>query len=172
MTNARATKPRGAVKPKAPPRPKVAPRDIPPDEVDVVDDFTALPGFINSFDDTRFDGGVPADIDPECAFPLEKDRKGRCPVTVFNAPDAWNERISFPSSERTDALEFQRGVMPVFWEEDASLVRANNPGQRTYVEADPKFGRSPLICDACYPTTRWYSTVAYQRHYRRRHGNG
>lgn len=172
MTNARATKPRGAVKPKAPPRPRLAPRDVPPDEVDVLDDFGSGDGFINTFDVASLDVNLPASADPACAFPFEADRKGRCPVAVFNAPDAWNERIAFDAADRMHPLEFTRGVLAVFDEGDAELVRTCNPAGRTYVEADPKFGPSPLICSACYPNSRWYSTAAYQRHYRRRHGNG
>jgi hypothetical protein len=111
--------------------------------------------------------------EPECDFPFEM-KKGRCPVAVFNAPGdtcSMNENLSFAKSEYRHPLRFDRGVLAVFDEGDAQIVRDANPGGRVYVEGDPRFGADPLKCTGCYPKTRWYSTAAYERHMKR-HGNG
>jgi hypothetical protein len=111
--------------------------------------------------------------EPECDFPLEI-KKGRCPVTVFNSPGdicSMNERVNFPATEKRNPSQFERGVLPVFTEDDAENVRAASAGGRLYVEADPRFGARPLYCTTCFPKTRWYSALAYERHMKR-HGNG
>jgi hypothetical protein len=162
MATARSTrqgpaKPRGAAKPKAPPRERFAPLDVLP--VIEAEEEEPIP--------------APPPV-PECEFPFEMS-KGRCPVAVFNAPGdtcSMNESLSFPRAERRGPLKFSRGVLAAFTEEDAGIVRAANPGGRLYVEADPRFSHGPLICDTCYPKTRWYSTAAYQRHTKRAHTNG
>jgi hypothetical protein len=148
-------KPRGAKKSVAPPRERVAPLEVLP----VIEEE---------------DAPIPAlPPEPECAFPLEIKR-GRCPVTVFNAPgdvSSMNESISFPAADRRDPARFQRGVLAVFSAEDAENVRLADKRGRLYVEADPRFGARPLMCTTCYPKTRWYSAAAYERHMKR-HGNG
>jgi hypothetical protein len=159
MANARSSrqgpaKPRGAVKPKAPPRERVAPLEV----LVELEEEAAEP--------------VPApEPEPEVRFPFEGS-KGQDPVAVFNSPDSPNENLAFPKSDRRGPLRFSRGVLAVFTEDDAEVVRAANPAGKVYVEADPRLSHSPLICATCYPRTRWYSTVAYERHMRRAHTNG
>lgn len=149
-------KPRGATKPQAPPRERFVPLEV-------------LPVIEEEEQDE-----IPAPLpEPECEFPHDI-RKGRCPVAVFNAPGdicSMNESLAFPESEGRNALKFDRGTLAVFTEEDAAVVRAAGKNGLLYVEANPKFGAEPLVCDTCYPKTRWYSPTAYQRHMKR-HGNG
>jgi hypothetical protein len=147
-------KPRGAKKPPAPPRERLAALDVLP--VIEEDEGDVLP--------------APPPV-PECPFPFEM-LKGRCPVAVFNSPDSPNETLAFPKADRRNPLKFNRGVLGAFSDEDAVVVRAANPGGKVYVEADPRLSYQPLICATCYPRTRWYSTVAYERHMRRAHSNG
>jgi hypothetical protein len=148
-------KPRGAKKPPAPPRERVAALDVLP----VIE---------------AEEQGIPAPPpEPECAFPREI-LKGRCPVAVFNSPGdtcSMGERVKVSSEQRSHPARFVRGVLAVFSEGDAESVRDASQRGRLYVEADSRFGADPLICSACYPNTRWYSTAAYQRHMKR-HGNG
>lgn len=98
-----------------------------------------------------------------CSFPLEK-RGGRCPVAVFNSPNSPNERIAVVAGLGAETLKFERGLLAVFEDEDAGVVRGANPGGSTYIEANPRLADDPLICKICYPQTRWYSQDAYTRH--------
>lgn len=102
---------------------------------------------------------------PACAFPHEM-RGDRCPVAVFNAPDAWRTNIAVGRNQRP--LSFERGVLAVFSERDAEIVRAASRGN-AYVEANPRLADEPFVCKKCYPSTRWYSQSAYDRHTSRRH---
>lgn len=102
-----------------------------------------------------------------CAFPLEAAR-GRCPVAVFNAPDAPNTRIAHSARRGARPLRFERGLLAVFSEQEADIVRAAARGGN-YVEANPRLGDEPLVCDDCRPKTRWYSQNTFQRHVRRFH---
>jgi hypothetical protein len=111
--------------------------------------------------------GASAPAAPPCAFPLEMDH-GRCPVAVFNAPDAPNTRIAHSDRRGARPTQFRRGLLAVFTEREADIVR-NAARGNNYVEANPRLGDEPLICDDCYPKTRWYSQNAYQRHVRRFH---
>jgi len=104
---------------------------------------------------------------PECAFPLEMIA-GRCPVAVFNAPDAPNTRIAHSARRGARPLRFERGLLAVFSEQEADIVREAARGGN-YVEANPRLGDEPLICDDCRPKTRWYSQNTFQRHVRRFH---
>lgn len=111
---------------------------------------------------------VVADETPEpeparCAFPREM-RGDRCPVAVFNCPTSPNERISVASGPGGETLRFLRGLLAVFEEREAPIVRRANPGGNTYIEANPRLADNPLVCTTCYPPTRWYSQEAYQRH--------
>lgn len=98
-----------------------------------------------------------------CAFPLEM-RDGKCPVAVFNSapPASPNERIAYAKGH-VKPLAFLKGLLAVFTEREAAIVRQANPGN-AYIEGNPKLGDEPLICDACFPKTRWYSAEAFKRH--------
>ena len=106
-----------------------------------------------------------------CAFPLEV-QGGRCPVAVFNSPNSPNEKIAWSSQKHVRPLAFERGLLAVFADRDAQLVRNANPGGKTYLEADLRLGDNPFICSDCFPRTRWYSAPAYQRHMRFAHSDG
>lgn len=150
MATARTTttKPRGAKKPPAKPRVKtIAPQDV---LLEGSDEGELLPLV------------VPEAEEPECRFPLEVVN-GRCPVAVFNSPKSPNERIAYAKGH-VNPLRFERGVLAVFEEKHADIVRKANPGGKTYFEADPKLAHDPLICKTCYPKTRWYSTRAFEQH--------
>lgn len=98
-----------------------------------------------------------------CAFPREM-RDGRCPVAVFNSPASPNERIvGRDSKKHAKPLQFMKGLLALFTERDADIVRRANPAG-AYIEANPKLSDEPLICDACFPKSRWYSAEAYRRH--------
>lgn len=127
-----------------------APVALVPDEPEVVGD----------------DGGDLAPVVPPCAFPFEM-RGDRCPVAVFNAPDAWNTTIA-GGDRGQHSLQFARGVLAVFSESDAAKVRKASRGN-AYVEANPRLADEPLICSKCFPKTRWYSQNAYERHMSRFH---
>jgi hypothetical protein len=101
-----------------------------------------------------------------CAFPLEM-KDGRCPVAVFNSPTSPRERISTSSKSWKTPLQFADGLLAVFREEDADVVRRASRGS-TYLEADPRVFE-PFRCKACRPVTRWYSTDAFERHMRFKH---
>lgn len=109
----------------------------------------------------------PVPAAPPCAFPLEM-RDGRCPVAVFNAPDAPNTRIAHSARRGAHPIRFVRGLLALFLEQEADLVRTGARGGN-YVEANPRLGDEPLVCADCHPQTRWYSQNAYQRHVRRFH---
>lgn len=108
---------------------------------------------------------VPA---PVCRFPLEMVG-GRCPVAVFNAPTSPRERLALSAKAWKTPLQFLDGLLAVFRDEDAEAVRRANRGT-TYIEAtDSRLFDNPLLCGACKPKTRWYSTEAYERHMRFKH---
>lgn len=100
--------------------------------------------------------------EPVCAFPLEV-RQGRCPVAVFNSPRSPNERIAYAKGH-VKPLKFLRGLLAVFEQREADIVRGSNPGGSTYIEANPRVADEPFICKTCYPPTRWYSQQAYDQH--------
>lgn len=105
--------------------------------------------------------------EPECAF--ADLWRGKCPTAVFNAPNSPNERIAFSRKEGGHALRFVRGMLAVFSEGDASVVRRASPGGRVYIESDPKFRDEPLWCDDCRPKTPWFSKEAFRQHVRFAH---
>lgn len=97
-----------------------------------------------------------------CAFPLEM-RDGKCPVAVFHSPNSPNERISYAKGH-VKPLAFVKGLLAVFTEREAAIVRQANPGGSTYLEGDPVLGNKPLVCKTCAHPTRWYDSDAYTRH--------
>lgn len=150
-------KPRGASKPPAAPRRKVVP---------VADAELELEQW------EADNEPLPAEPEPQPArFPYEQKR-GQDPVAVFNTyggDTSWNERLAFPSNDNRLPLQFHRGLLALFDEEDAEYVRQASLGGRLYREADEKFAADPIQCTECYPTTRWYSQAAYVAHNRQKH---
>lgn len=151
-------KPRGATKPPSAPRQKVVP---------VADAVVELEQWEADHEP------LPAEPEPKLArFPFEQ-RRGHDPVAVFNTyggDTSENERLAFPSNDNRIPLQFHRGLLAVFDEEDAEYVRSASQGGRLYREAtDERLFAKPFICDVCKPSTRWYSQEAYTQHNRRKH---
>ena len=105
--------------------------------------------------------------EPSCPFPVALFG-GRCPVAVFNAPTSPRERISTSKKSWKAPLMYVDGLLGVFREEDADVVRRANRGH-TYIEADPRVAHDPFKCKACKPITYWFSTEAFERHMRFKH---
>jgi hypothetical protein len=149
-------KPRGASKPIAAPRKKVVP---------VVEAELELEQW------EADNEPLPPDPEPEPArFPYEQ-KNGRDPVAVFNThgDTSWNERLVLSANSGGMALQFHRGLLAVWSEEDAEYVRQASMNGRLYREAEDRFSASPIVCTECYPPTRWYSQDVYVTHNRQKH---
>lgn len=180
MTTARSSKPRGATRPKAPPRPRIAVRDVPlaveldEEEEEVLLPPRLAPEFLPSWFAPEPHPEIKEEPEPEpvVRFPLEKRRGGLAPIAVFNSPTSPRERLAFPERVGRRPIAFDgNGLLLLYDEEDAEIVRNNNPGGRTYVEGDPRLEHNPFVCDDCFPKSRWYSQSAFQRHMKFKHSS-